>query len=482
MPDLGFTRLLFVVTGAVAASATPGWLSWLRGAAPGLEVKVVMTRSAGRFVTPAALATATGGEVIADEWADGTHDAVHARLGEWAQAAVVFPATLNFMARFSLGLADTPALLSLQCTAAPVAIAPSLPPGAVQGHAYREHWARLVDRPGIVMVPPLDGTSATTGRTHMGGAGALDDVLRRLEERRALLAADAPDPADRGAVEAFGTALRRTAIRRAPGDAFVWTHRPGPLLPAGFTPADPALADAVADAPGPVRFAFGGADPTRRDYTVPGRDSVAGLLIENGPDTGLDGLLNGLGAALRHLHDNAPVPRTGSAPPGLARLERWLAGRAAIPEAAAAERLLRGTMGEKAWAALRSWTAEELEAADPVRVHGAPMLGTLVPDGDRASAALLTGADLGTAARAYDLGFVLGELIEMRWRHGGEAGAWQRLADALEEGYGAELGAAAHRAATLRIALHVHDYTASATWDPGEITRYGAFLTVLAGL
>ena len=34
VPELGISRLLLVVTGAVAAAHTPFWLEWLRGAHP----------------------------------------------------------------------------------------------------------------------------------------------------------------------------------------------------------------------------------------------------------------------------------------------------------------------------------------------------------------------------------------------------------------------------------------------------------------
>lgn len=487
-PGLGVERLLVVVTGAVAASSTPGWLAWLRDNTPGMQLKVVMTRSAARFVTPTALAATSGGEVLVDEWSPEGHDAVHVQLAEWANAVVVFPATLHFMGRFALGLADTPVLLALQSTSVPVALAPAVPPGAVDGHAYREHWSRLSARPNVVLVPAAQGRSVTTRRVEPGSPAPLAEVLQRLEELRVNLAAPPSGARAQGAnqapdvVDAFGTGLLETTVRRARDGGFTWTRQPGPLAPSGFTRVPPVVERQAGEATAPARLCVGGSDPHRRDYAVAGRHSMATLLIEHGPDGDAAALLHGLGAALRRLHEAAPPAVDGAAPPTVARLDRWLDGRAAVPAAAAAGQLLRTTVDEPMWEVLRSWTAELVGCRDGVRVHGAPGLAALVPDRDRRTAALLTGEDLGTGPRELDLGFVLGELIEMRWRCGGDGGAWQALVDALGEGYGAELGPRVHRVAALRVALHLHDYTAYVRWDAEEIKRYGSFLGFLTTL
>jgi phosphopantothenoylcysteine decarboxylase / phosphopantothenate---cysteine ligase len=453
-PAVGVRRLLVAVTGAAAASSVPGWLAWLRDTTD-LELTVVTTRSAGRFVTPAALAAATGAEVLVDEWPAGGADPVHVRLAEWAEAVVVFPATLHFLARYALGLADTPLLLALQSTAVPVAVAPALPPGAAEGVAFRQHRDRLAERGNVVVVPAHRGTSQATRRPALGSPAPLPEVLAALEEQRTR-------------VESFGTGLLETTVRRLPAGA-EWIRRPGPRA-GGFPVAAP-----VEDPVGPVRLVGGGTDPDRRTYQVGGDRSLAAELLDDGP--GRADLLDGLGRALRRLHDRPAAP--SPPPPGLRRLRDWLDGRAAEPVAADAAGLLREILAEPKWAALTDWARDLDGGADAVRVHGAPSLAALVPDPDGGTAALLTGEDLGTASRAYDLGFVLGELVELRWRRGGDAASWQRLVDALAAGYGRDLGPALHRAAVLRIALHLQDFTAYVRWDADEIKRYGSFLGFL---
>ncbi|MFF5439206.1 flavoprotein [Streptomyces achromogenes] len=192
VPPLGVSRLLLVITGSAAASGMPQWLTWIRAAYPELRLKVVMSPSARRFVTPLSLALRLDEEVAVDAWEECDR-ARHIEHAEWAEAALVYPATFHFTARLALGLADSPALLTLQCTEAPVAIAPSLPPGGLDSPAFRSHWAALAARPQVVLVPPVQGHSLTTGREDSWVPPPLPDALRRLEERRAALAAAHPD-------------------------------------------------------------------------------------------------------------------------------------------------------------------------------------------------------------------------------------------------------------------------------------------------
>lgn len=193
VPPLGISRLLLVITGSAAASGMPQWLTWLRAAYPKLHLKVVMSPSAQRFVTPLSLSLRLDQDVEVDSWEE-CNRARHVEHAQWAEAALVYPATFHFTARLALGLADTPALLTLQCTDALVAVAPSLPPGGLDNPAFQSHWAALAARPRVVPVPPAQASSLATGRQDGWIPPPLPDVLHRLEERRAELAAGHTEP------------------------------------------------------------------------------------------------------------------------------------------------------------------------------------------------------------------------------------------------------------------------------------------------
>lgn len=192
VPALHASRLLYIGTGSLTVTHMPFWLNWLSMAYPDLELRLVVTRSAERFVTRAALAPLAGGEVLCDVWPDRPDPtALHVELAEWAEVVLVYPATLNYLARMAVGLADTPSLLAVQCTTAAVAVAPALPPGGLASPAYRRHVAALAERPNVRVVPPVPAVSATTGRPGAAAAPPLPDVIAAAEELRARLAVTA---------------------------------------------------------------------------------------------------------------------------------------------------------------------------------------------------------------------------------------------------------------------------------------------------
>ncbi|ANS68059.1 hypothetical protein SLINC_5835 [Streptomyces lincolnensis] len=296
----------------------------------------------------------------------------------------------------------------------------------------------------------------------------------------------------------FGTGLLRTEVTGTPEKGYVWVRHPGPRAPRPFTAHDPRLTAALPGdlPPGPVRWAPGvpppEADgPQGRRYAVRGPESVAGRLLHHGPDEDLAVTLHGVGRLLRALHDT-PVPaeaavRLTTRPRGIHRFTEWLAGRSPSPRAAYAESLLRPRLGEVRMAALHALCARitgDREAR--VLCHGAPALGSLVPavgPGARVGEAdLLIGEDLCLAPWYHDLGWTLGELVELRWYRGDAHPAWPALLDAFFTGYGRDLGDDWHRLAALRVLLHLHDYTAYVGWDEKTFDKYTGFAMFLLDL
>ncbi|MGP4001045.1 flavoprotein [Streptomyces sp. 8N706] len=185
-----FRRLLLVGTGALGVCSLPGWGGWLRENHPYLETRVVLTRQATAFVAPAALTAIGGKPLVHDVWpAEPQVTALHVELCEWADAVAVFPATFHFVSRFALGLADTPVMLALQCSSAPIGLSPALPPGGFQSHAMRSHLVALRERPNVVVADPELGRSVTTGVVGRGAAAPLPALLELIEKRRTELAA-----------------------------------------------------------------------------------------------------------------------------------------------------------------------------------------------------------------------------------------------------------------------------------------------------
>jgi len=288
----------------------------------------------------------------------------------------------------------------------------------------------------------------------------------------------------------YGTDLLRTRVSAVPG-GHEWTRTTGRLAPDPFRSAT-GLGDrlAVADERGAVRLAVGHGSPTSRTYRIAGGESVANGLLSSGPLPELREPMRGLGLALRRLHADGPPgggtgagsdPRPGP-PRGLLRLDTWLAGRAPVARAAYVGAQLRGRLGPERWGRVTDWCHQVREDADVTLVHGAPGLGSLIAGDGTGSAALLTGEDLAVAPWYFDLGWVLGELVELRWQLGGDQQGWQLLLEALFEGYGRDAGEQWNRLAALRILLHVHDIAAYVGWHTAGFDHYATFLTFLVDL
>jgi phosphopantothenoylcysteine decarboxylase/phosphopantothenate--cysteine ligase len=116
-------KIILAVTGSIAAYKTPVLVRLLVKA--GAEVRVVITQSAGDFVTPLALSTVSKHPVLTSVH-DGSAWNNHVELGLWADAMLVAPCSANTLAKLANGLCDSlvaAVYLSARC---PVFIAPAM--------------------------------------------------------------------------------------------------------------------------------------------------------------------------------------------------------------------------------------------------------------------------------------------------------------------------------------------------------------------
>lgn len=151
-------RLLIGVTGGIAAYKSCEIIRRLRDR--GYEVRVVMTRAATAFVTPLTLQALSGYPVrvdLLDATAESGMD--HIALARWAQTVLIAPATADFLARLTHGLADD--LLTTLClaTQAPLILAPAMNQQMWQNAATQTNVACLRTR-GVRILGPASGLQA----------------------------------------------------------------------------------------------------------------------------------------------------------------------------------------------------------------------------------------------------------------------------------------------------------------------------------
>ena len=151
-------RILLGVTGSVAAYKA-GELTRLFVTA-GASVRVVMTKSATDFITPATMQALSGHAVYTDGSAPvAGHGMDHVDLADWCDAIVIAPASANSLARVAAGLADDLLSATVLAAEAPLLVAPAMNRRMWENSATRENMERLRWR-GICVAGPAPGLQA----------------------------------------------------------------------------------------------------------------------------------------------------------------------------------------------------------------------------------------------------------------------------------------------------------------------------------
>ncbi len=106
-------KILLGVTGSIAVYKSLELVRFFVKA--GAEVKVVMSESAKKFITPLTFETLTSNRTLDDTNEDWTNNHNHIKAGEWADLFVIAPATANTIAKLANAIADN---ILLQCALA----------------------------------------------------------------------------------------------------------------------------------------------------------------------------------------------------------------------------------------------------------------------------------------------------------------------------------------------------------------------------
>ena len=184
---LAGARLLVGVTGGIACYKSVDLCSRLRKA--GAEVRVVMTESATRFVSPLTFQSISGNPVATDLFATPAQSAVeHIWLAEWASIAVVAPATADILGKLAHGIADDYLSTLLLAFAGPALLVPAMNRMMYAHPAVQASMAALAGM-GYVVMPAEYGHLAEG----VSGWGRMPEPPA-IVERLAGLAAEGRGP------------------------------------------------------------------------------------------------------------------------------------------------------------------------------------------------------------------------------------------------------------------------------------------------
>jgi len=177
---LAAKRILLGITGGIAAYKTTFLTRLLIKA--GAEVRIVMTESAGDFVSPLTLATLSKHEVLTD-FAREEEGAVdwnnHVELGLWADLMVVAPATANTLSKMASGTCDNLLLACYMSARCPVFFAPAMDLDMYRHPATRKAIETLQGF-GNILIPPGTGELAS-GLQGEGRMAEPEEILKQLE-------------------------------------------------------------------------------------------------------------------------------------------------------------------------------------------------------------------------------------------------------------------------------------------------------------
>ncbi len=158
----------------------------------GMEVHVVMTEAATRFVQPLTFAALTGHKVIASLWEDSdsneaTYESTIEHIGEaqWTEALIVAPATADILAKFAQGIANDFLTTMYLATRATVLVAPAMNVNMWQHPAVQANLDILRER-GVRVIDPGTGDLACgmVGEGRMAEPEAIADIVFQSMGRR----------------------------------------------------------------------------------------------------------------------------------------------------------------------------------------------------------------------------------------------------------------------------------------------------------
>lgn len=165
-------KVALFVTGGIASYKACEILRGLQK--NGCDVRVAMTEAATELVGPKTFEALTGHEVYLDVF-ESSSPIPHIELAEWADIALVAPATANVMAKMAYGIADDMVSTTLLACSCPIIVAPAMNVHMWENPATRQNTETLESR-GVFLVGPATGRLAC-GDTGTGKLAEVDQIV-----------------------------------------------------------------------------------------------------------------------------------------------------------------------------------------------------------------------------------------------------------------------------------------------------------------
>ncbi len=169
-------KVVLGVTGGIAAYKAAEFVRLLVKAE--VDVYVVMTENAQRFITPLTFQTLSGNSVATDSFALLEDAKIgHIALADLAELVVILPATANIIGKIANGIADDFLSTMVMATKAPVLFVPSMNVNMWENKALKKNIRALLEF-GHHLLEPGEGELAC----HWYGKGRLPELSEVVEK------------------------------------------------------------------------------------------------------------------------------------------------------------------------------------------------------------------------------------------------------------------------------------------------------------
>jgi phosphopantothenoylcysteine decarboxylase/phosphopantothenate--cysteine ligase len=174
-------KVVLGVTGGIAAYKAAEFVRLL--VKEEVDVYVVMTQNAQKFITPLTFQTLSGNPVVSDPFALLEDAQIgHIALADLAELVVILPATANIIGKIANGIADDFLSTLVMATKAPILIVPSMNVNMWEHPALQKNIQTLLER-GCHLMEPGEGELAC----HWYGKGRLPELNEVVEKMEDLL-------------------------------------------------------------------------------------------------------------------------------------------------------------------------------------------------------------------------------------------------------------------------------------------------------
>lgn len=169
-------HIIVGVTGSIAAYKTAILVRAL--VKEGAEVKVIMTETAKKFITPLTLATLSKNPVLVEFFdpENGQWNS-HVSLGLWADMYLIAPVTASTLAKMAYGVADNLLVTTYLSSRCPVFVAPAMDLDMF-AHSSTQKSLEILRERGVTVVEPAAGELASG----LDGKGRMEEPEKIVEQ------------------------------------------------------------------------------------------------------------------------------------------------------------------------------------------------------------------------------------------------------------------------------------------------------------